>query len=114
LKNYIKNDSSDIRIIIGDGKPVFAFRRHGSKGSHLNNISAGGSAEILEMDKLSQSLIEDSQKLAKSLKKELCGIDFMFDIDKNHFIFLEANTTPQLVNGIFAEDKLKALSEVLG
>lgn len=113
LQEYIKNDSTDIRVVIGGGKPVFAFRRMGQEGSHLNNISAGGRAEKIELQDLAPEVVQYAYQLSKSFKKELCGIDFMLDINKNRFIFLEINTTPQLVNGIFAEDKLKALSKAI-
>jgi glutathione synthase/RimK-type ligase-like ATP-grasp enzyme len=110
LQEYIKNDSSDIRVIVGSGHPIFAFKRTGQTDSHLHNISAGGTADKIDIQKLEPAVVQYTNKLAQSFKKELCGIDFMFDIDENRFIFLEINTTPQLINGIFADDKLKALS----
>jgi glutathione synthase/RimK-type ligase-like ATP-grasp enzyme len=114
LQEYIKNDSSDLRIIMGGEDPVFAFKRSGKDGTHLNNISAGGSAEKININELDQKIVNYAKKLANKFKKEMCGIDFMYDKVKHQFVFLEINTTPQLVNGIFADDKLKALGQVLG
>jgi glutathione synthase/RimK-type ligase-like ATP-grasp enzyme len=113
LQEYIKNDSSDIRIIVAGGVPVFAFKRTGKAGSHLNNISAGGRAEKINIEKIPKQLIELSKKLSNIFKKELCGVDFMLDTSKSEFIFLEINTTPQLVNGIYAEEKLEALAKAI-
>lgn len=109
-QEFIKNDSSDVRVIMAGGQPVFAMRRASDGDSHLNNISAGGSAEMLDLKSLPKKLLDDSRVLSAEFKRELCGIDFIYDTVKNHFTFLEINLTPQLVNGVFVDEKMIAVS----
>jgi glutathione synthase/RimK-type ligase-like ATP-grasp enzyme len=110
LQEYINNDSSDLRVVIAGGKPVFAIRRKAGEGTHLNNISAGGSAHIIDLKKFPKSLINDSVTIADEFKRELCGIDFIFNVSNGQHVFLEINLTPQLVNGVFMDEKMQAIS----
>jgi D-alanine-D-alanine ligase-like ATP-grasp enzyme len=76
-------------------------------------VSQGATAEIIRPDSLPPSLMQDTSRIAKHFRRQLCGIDFMKNSQTGEYIFLEINTTPQIVNGVFVEEKAAALARAL-
>lgn len=111
-QEFIENDHSDLRILIAGAKPVLCIKRVGSSDSHLHNISAGAKAELVDTTTLPQALKDDVKKVASIFKRELAGADFIKD-KSGRFVFLEVNLTPQIVNGVFVDDKVKAIAKAL-
>ena len=113
LQQFIPNDASDMRLFIAGGQSALAILRKGSGDSHLNNISQGATAELVPLGDLPQELLEAAAKVAGHFQRDLCGIDFMKNTDTGEYVFLEINTTPQIVNGAFAEEKAAAIAQAL-
>lgn len=113
LQEYIPNDKSDLRMFVAGGKTELIIRRHGSGESHLNNVSQGGTAEIVAMTDIPASLLDQTNAIAKHFERELCGIDFMLHETTGEYVFLEINTTPQIVNGVYVNEKAAALARAL-
>lgn len=111
-QEFIENDHSDLRILIAGAKPVLCIKRIGLSGSHLHNVSVGARAELVDMTTLPQALKDDAEKVARIFKRELAGADFIKD-RSGRFIFLEVNLTPQIVNGVFVDEKVKAIAKTL-
>jgi glutathione synthase/RimK-type ligase-like ATP-grasp enzyme len=110
---YIPNDGSDIRFFVSGGAVGLVIKRQGIDGSHLTNISAGGQAELLPLSTIPTEVITEVEHVSRLFKRELCGIDYMFNTVTNSYVFLEINGTPQIVNGVFASEKAQVIAESL-
>lgn len=113
LQEFINNDSSDIRFFVVGGKVRLAIRRVGASDSHLTNISAGGQADIVPLTEFDDKLLAEVEKVGIIFQRELCGVDYMFDQQRQYYVFLEVNLTPQIVNGVFVDNKINALIDAL-
>ncbi|HJP80896.1 MAG TPA: hypothetical protein VJ841_00670 [Candidatus Saccharimonadales bacterium] len=113
LQEFIPNDASDLRMFVARGEPVLGIVRRGSGETHLTNVSQGAAAELVDLKTLPESLIEATKRIAAHFNRELCGIDFMKNTETGEYVFLEINTTPQIVNGVFVEEKASALAQIL-
>ena len=113
LQEYISNDKTDLRMFVAGGTTELVIRRHGSGEGHLNNVSQGGVAEIVDLTSVPHSLIEQTNNVAEHFQREVCGIDFMLNRTTGEYVFLEINTTPQIVNGVFVKEKATALAKAL-
>jgi glutathione synthase/RimK-type ligase-like ATP-grasp enzyme len=119
VQALIPNDGSDLRFFVTGSKVGLVIRRKGSAGvkdslssavSHLNNVSAGGSAELVEPNTFDPLLIQEVERVALVFGRELCGIDYIFDTQRQKYIFLEINGTPQIVNGVFTDEKIQTIA----
>ena len=109
LQQWVPNDKSDLRFFVVDSKVGLVIRRKGTDASHLNNVSAGGSAEIIPIEEIPHSTIAEVEQVADLFGRELCGIDYIFDTNEQRYVFLEINGTPQIVNGVFVTEKINAI-----
>ncbi len=72
-----ESKGTDIRVIVIGGKYVGAMKRT-SGGDFRSNVSAGGRGETYDAD---EKTIELSEKIAKLINLDYCGIDFLFGKD---------------------------------
>lgn len=108
-QRYIPNDGDYRILIVGDEHLI--IRRRASAGSHLNNTSKGGSAELVE--NFDDSIINDAMKLAKKANMVAAGVDVIVDQEDGSHYFLEINSQPQLMSGAFLAEKRKMTSKLL-
>lgn len=113
LQEFIPNDQSDLRMFVAGGRPELVILRRGSGDTHLNNISQGAISELVPLKELPAQLIDDTVAIARHFKRQLCGIDFMKNTLSGEYVFLEINTTPQIVNGAYVEEKAKVMAKAL-
>ena len=113
LQDFIPNDKTDLRLFVSGGRVELAIMRRGGGNTHLNNISQGGQAELVPLETLPETLMTQAELVAKLFERELCGIDFMKNQATGEYSFLEINTTPQIVNGAFVDEKAAALARSL-
>jgi len=109
-QRYHPNDG-DYRVLVMDGHEPLVIKRIAASGSHLNNTSQGGSAELY---KLPTSILEQSKSLAKELRMTIAGVDVLRDKDTGEMLFLEVNSQPQLLTGAFVDKKKKLFGDLLG
>ncbi len=107
-QQYIKNDG-DMRILINSKHDVFAFTRHAKPGLHINNTSAGATAEAVE--DAPQTLLAHAKTIIEELKMPLLGID-VIDRDGQYY-FLEANVQPMIFTGALVEAKRLVLKSAI-
>lgn len=113
FQQVIPNDGSDIRMFVAGKEPGLVIMRKGQGTSHLNNVSQGATAELIPIESVPNELLELTRKVAHHFERELCGIDFMQHSETGEYIFLEINTTPQIINGVFAEEKAEVMRQAL-
>lgn len=112
FQSFIRSDGSDYRFFVADDERV-VIKRTGSMDSHLNNTSAGGSAELVNFDEFGDEVRTTVSSMRKRLGRQVTGIDIMFESATGKHYFLEANPIPQIATGSFTDQKLAALTRAL-
>ncbi len=77
----IVNTPHDLRVVISNEKPFYAFLRIPKKGELISNLSRGGKIEAVEIEKLPKSLFEIMGFVWKKLSRfenKFYSIDFIF------------------------------------
>ncbi|MDX2776532.1 hypothetical protein PV379_04165 [Streptomyces caniscabiei] len=111
LQRFVPNDG-DYRILVA-GNETLVIRRKAVGGSHLNNTSQGGAAELVDMAELPASVVQDAHRIAKVLSMKIAGVDALADSITGEFYFLEVNSQPQLMSGAFMDEKVALIGRYL-
>jgi ribosomal protein S6--L-glutamate ligase/gamma-F420-2:alpha-L-glutamate ligase len=74
VQTYIETNAIDVRVFMLGSKVIGAVKRTGAENSFKSNFTLGGSVESYTLN--SQQLA-DVQKIAKALKSDYIGIDFL-------------------------------------
>lgn len=91
LQEFIEESSgTDYRVLCLDGKILGAIKRTAQNGDFKANVSLGGKAEVVEINK---EIKEKAKKIMKKGKLFYAGIDFIKS--KNGYLALEINTSAQ-------------------
>jgi glutathione synthase/RimK-type ligase-like ATP-grasp enzyme len=110
-QQFIPNDCDYRILIIGDQHMV--IRRTGGADTHLNNVSTGGSAEILAADFFPPYVYEQCRAIMTQSDLDWAGIDVVQDKNTGKLYFLEVNSLPQLDSGAFVDEKAGLLAQYL-
>ena len=108
-QEYIPNDGDYRVLIIGDKHLV--IRRKSTGGSHLNNTSQGGTAELAE--DFSPEIIKHCRQVASKRGMRIAGVDVVINRDNQKYFFLEINSQPQIKTGAFVAEKQRLISELV-
>lgn len=108
MQPFIQNDG-DYRLLVVNGAVQMAIHRKSQGESHLNNTSRGGKAELVALEELPQSMLDDAVTISQALHREVTGIDMIVDSSSGQHYFLEVNNMPQLSTGSFIEQKATML-----
>jgi len=110
IQNYIPNDG-DYRVIVGGNKILMTIERKASGGSHKNNTSQGGSAKLVDESVFSLDVQGEIVHAAQAFKRELAGVDIVFDKQTGKHYFFEVNRSPQIENSSHSEEKADVLHQ---
>lgn len=100
--NFVKG-CHDIRVIVRNNTPFYAFARIPQKNKRIANVSQGASLEVIPIENLLDNtavhdfldaIIELVEKIDTT--KKLYAIDFIFDNDNNLWL-IEMNSRPGLI-----------------
>jgi RimK family alpha-L-glutamate ligase len=91
---FIKN-SGDYRVLVLGGVVLGAIKRKAKKGSYLNNISQGGTAEKVTDSEILSAISDIAIKIASAFNLAFCGIDVIYDDMARKYRLLEINTAPE-------------------
>lgn len=94
VQPFIPNDGDYRAYVMGD-KVVKTILRQAKEGSHLNNISQGGTATRVD---LPEELQEIAVKASKLLEADVAGVDVITNKYTGKSYILEVNRGPQLVS----------------
>lgn len=111
LQRYVPNDC-DYRVLL-IGSEFMIIKRTAGVGSHLNNTSRGGTAELIDGASLPPVIIEQSRRVARKLGMTIAGVDVLYDSVTGTYVFLEINSQPQLMTGACVDEKAKLLGAYL-
>ncbi|MHB1865259.1 MAG: ATP-grasp domain-containing protein [Candidatus Saccharimonadales bacterium] len=112
-QEYIPNVGDYRLLIFGDKVYLILYRRRVNNSTHLNNVSAGGSFKLLELDQLPKSVLAMAVKSARLLNRQVAGIDIVRAKDSNQWFVLEVNEGPQLSSGVLLKEKQQAFAKFL-
>lgn len=73
-QKYIETNATDVRVFMLGSEVVGAVKRTGAEDSFKSNYTLGGTVEKYD---LSSAQIKDVEKIAKALKSDYIGIDFL-------------------------------------
>ncbi len=113
FQNFIKNDG-DWRAIVVGGRVLGVIKRKSSGGSHLNNISQGGTASLETDQKALLKISKLALYVASFFDYTYCGVDIIQDAETGKYYFLEVNSAPewdgeqgfQAITGVNVADEL--------
>lgn len=112
-QQYVPNDC-DYRFLVFGGQVALVFKRsRSSDDTHLNNISAGGKGELMDLSVLSTQLVNTAIASAKLLQLQIAGVDLIQDKLTKLWYCLEVNKTPEIYTGAFIDQKQAALTKYL-
>jgi len=111
LQPYIENDGDYRVLFIGDSDPL-VFLRTAQPGSHLNNTSKGGRADIIANSEFDPSAMLIARKTYE-LTMGIAGVDVMWDINKQRWLVLETNLAASLSTGALLDDKAASFARML-
>jgi glutathione synthase/RimK-type ligase-like ATP-grasp enzyme len=112
VQPFIPNDG-DWRVLVFGAQAKLALRRTAARGSHLNNTSAGGTAERVEVDSIPAAAVRDVIAAAAAVRLAVAGVDLITDRETGRHYVLEANSNPQLASGGFEDEKARFYREHL-
>ncbi|CAN5444156.1 hypothetical protein BH10PAT3_BH10PAT3_1500 [soil metagenome] len=107
MQRFVPNNK-DYRLLVA-GSEVLVIGREAVDGSHLNNTSQGGSAQLATADEVPIGVIEDAKKVTAALGMTFSGVDVLADKNTGKFYFLEVNSQPQLMSGAFIDKKVEII-----
>ncbi len=111
-QEFIPNDG-DLRVLVLNGAPKLVILRKAQAGTHLNNTSQGGKAELLPLSTLSRRMHANCILAAELEKLQVAGVDLIIDKNTGKHYILEVNRAPQLATGAFVNEKLHAYAQMI-
>ena len=91
LQEFVDTDGEDIRALVVGGKVVAAMKRKASGTEKRANMHAGGTAETIILDGVTERI---AVKTAKALNASICGVDILMNAKGP--VVIEANISPGL------------------
>lgn len=112
-QNYIENDG-DYRLMVLDKDVRLAIkRRRTSDDTHLNNISAGGRAELMPVDDLPAAVQAMAIRAALLTDHQIAGVDVIQDKKTGDWYLMEVNTGPQLATSSHVNEQAAIMANFL-
>ena len=111
LQRFVSNEGDYRILIVGD--EALIIKRLAVDGSHLNNTSQGGEAQLVDINDLPEVIINQSKQIMKHLSMSIAGVDVIIDKNTGQHFFLEVNAQPQIMSGAFMDDKKQIIGKLL-
>lgn len=115
LQEYVaESRGRDVRVIVVGGRALGAMLRTSGGADFRSNVAAGGSGQPFPLDGALRSL---SERAAKALKADFCGVDVLFgregylvcEVNSNAYYGAFERVTGLNVAGAYAEHILRAV-----
>lgn len=111
-QRFIPNQG-DYRVGVYMGRSSFVLERRGDGNSHLNNTSAGGTANYITVSTAPIGLASFAEDAAVASKLKIAGVDVIVDEATKKLMILEVNQGSQIVTGAFVDENIKAFNTSL-
>lgn len=110
LQEFVPNEG-DYRIGVYGGVARWGIYRRSGGTSHLNNTSAGGSAELLDIKMVDDTILHLAEDAAYACGLVISGVDVVQHAQTKQLYVFEANQGSQIVTGAFAASNMEAFDE---
>lgn len=112
-QTFIANDG-DVRVLVVGGKAAMVIgRARLDDSTHLNNTSQGAAATTQTLDEFGAENAALAERAAALFKREIAGVDVMFEKTTGKAYILEVNSCPQVASGAFINEKTALMGEYL-
>jgi RimK family alpha-L-glutamate ligase len=100
VQNFVPNDC-DYRVLVFGGEIKAVMRRsRQSDETHVNNTSAGGKGEMVELSDFPEEWKAIALRAATAVNRtDLAGVDIIVDTETGKPYVLEVNKSPQIETG---------------
>lgn len=112
VQDFIPNDFDYRFWVLGDKVKLVIKRSRQDKGSHLNNISQGAQAELVDAESIEPSLLKEVVMASQIMKRNFTGVDVIVDNQTGKHYFLEVNNIPEVIS-VFVDEKMEVLNGYL-
>lgn len=112
IQTYIPNDF-DYRVQVYGYKASLVIKRSKQSNTHLNNTSAGGSAELIKLKDMEENLLQLAEDAAQAMNLQVCGVDILVNKNTGEAYVLEVNQGSQIVTGAFIEKNIPSFDNYL-
>lgn len=113
IQNFVPNDFDYRVFVCGYEVGLMVKRSRKDDSTHLNNYSAGGTGELMDLATIPQKLKDDSVSAARALHREVAGVDMIINKETGEHILLEVNKSPQINTMVFGEEHSRVMREFL-
>ena len=110
LQAFVPNNG-DYRIGVYGHKARWAIYRKSGGNSHLNNTSAGGEAQLLNVATLDPAITKLAEAAAAASDLAIGGVDIVQDKETGKLYVFEANQGSQIVTGAFSDTNMTAFDQ---
>lgn len=112
VQQFIANEY-DLRVLVaGNNIQLVIKRQRVNESTHLNNTSQGATATLLDPGELSNDASRLSLRAAALFKRDIAGVDLMFESGTGDPYILEVNASPQVATGAFMDEKLDVYAQL--
>jgi glutathione synthase/RimK-type ligase-like ATP-grasp enzyme len=114
ISQELIENNGDYRLLIMDKKIKLVIgRRRTSSKTHLNNVSAGSEARVVDFKDIPSRVQKFSLQAAAHLKRDIAGVDVVQNIESGLWYCFEVNDGPQLTSGVFVGKKREAFFDFI-
>jgi hypothetical protein len=104
IQEFIPNDG-DMRFFVAGGELYGSIKRKSVEGTHLNNTSKGGSAELMKREDFARNVVADALQAARVFGRDCAGVDVITNKETGAHYILEVNRAPQIEHASFEKEK---------
>lgn len=112
-QRFIPNVGDYRVLVFGRRIALTIFRTAGSKDTHLNNTSQGGTATLVDVSDLPSAVQMTCIIAAKVLDLGVAGIDMVQSSKTGEWFCFEVNDGPQIATGAFTDEKELAFAKYI-
>lgn len=109
MQEFIPNDG-DYRVVVMGKTIPLVIERKASSGSHLNNTSQGGEAQLVDKRDLPEEVRKNCVLAAELFGRDIAGVDIVRSKKDGAYYCLEVNRAPQIEHSSYENQKAKALA----
>lgn len=114
LQKYIPNDGYMRALVFGVNIALAVKRssvdNEDPRKNHLNNPAGAANAHLLTVTDIPSEVHNLAIRAAKTMDRQIAGVDAIQDEQSGEWFVLEVNTAPQIRSGSFVEEKKQAFA----
>lgn len=110
-QKFIPNHGYYRLLALGSRVPFVSYRAVDQAKGHIFKKEFGKPAELIKPEDLPNEVLSTALLASSTLEIDLAGVDMLQDEETGMWYCLEVNSSPQLVDGSFVDEKLEAVAK---